>query len=453
MNTSHSIGIFHYQLGLTDGVSLEVEKWKTVLERIGHQVQLFAGRFGADQGILVPELYHHTAIIEEINHNVLGLSHSLTSKALGIRISEQKDKAKAALKKAIVDNGLDLLIVDNIWSVAMNIPAAIALREIQSELDLHAIAHHHDFYWEKRVKPDLGDPLVKEILDNDLPPNSADIKHVVINSLAQASLAGYKGLESTIIPNVFDFQAPDWVIDSYNQDFRQAIGLKEGDICVLQATRIIPRKGIELAIDLVAALNATHRRALIQERCLANGGRFTPESKIVLVLAGYNREDLSGTYLQRLKEKADSLGVDLRHIDTMVGPERSRASGKKIYSFWDTYTIADLVTYPSLWEGWGNQLLEAFRAKLPVVLFEYPVYLEDIKDKGFEVISLGSVINSRDRLDLAEISTKILQGVADKCVDYLTDRQMREQLVDKNYRLAKQHYSYETLENDLLPLL
>ena len=452
MNTSHKIGFFHYQLGLTDGVSLEVEKWKTVLERMGHQVQLFAGRFGADQGILVPELYHHTPEIEEINQNVLGLSHSLTTEELGFQIGEQKEVVKAVLRKVIAEHDLDLMIVDNIWSVAMNIPAAIALKEIQAELGLPAIAHHHDFYWEKKIKPDLSDSLVKEILDTDLPPTSADIKHVVINSLARASLDGYKGIRSTIIPNVFDFTGPGWAVDSYNQDFRQAIGLNEGDICILQATRVIPRKGIELAIDLVAALNAPQRREILQERGLADGRAFT-ENKIVLVLAGYDREDLTGTYLQRLKVKAEELGVDLRHIDTLVGPARDNTSGKKIYSFWDTYTIADLITYPSLWEGWGNQLLEAFRAKLPVVLFEYPVYLEDIKDKGFDVISLGSVVKSRDRLDLAEISTKMLQDAADRCVAYLTDRQVREQSVDKNYRIAKQNYAYETLENDLGPLL
>lgn len=453
MKPTHKIGVFHYQLGLTDGVSLEVEKWKTVLERMGYTVQLFAGRFGADQGILVPELYHHTPVIEEINHNVLGLSHSLSSETLDLLIAEQKEKAKAALRKAIIENDIDMLLVDNIWSVAMNIPAAIALKEIQSEFGLHAIAHHHDFYWEKKVKPNLENPLIREILDSDLPPRSAEIKHVVINSLAQSSLAEYKGIDSTVIPNVFDFEGPDWAVDSYNKDFRQVIGLEAGDICVLQATRIIPRKGIELAIDLIAALNTPHRRALLQERGLSNGEHFTPENKIVLVLAGYDREDLSGTYLQRLMEKAQKLGVDLRHIDALVGPERGYISGKKIYSFWDTYTIADLVTYPSLWEGWGNQLLEAFRAKLPVVLFEYPVFIEDIKNHGFDVISLGSIINSRDQLDLAEISNKILQEAADRCVDYLTNRQLRDRTVNKNYRIAKKNYSYKTLENDINPLL
>jgi glycosyltransferase involved in cell wall biosynthesis len=61
-----------------------------------------------------------------------------------------------------------------------------------------------------------------------------------------------------------------------------------------------------------------------------------------------------------------------------------------MYSFWDVYAFADLVTYPSLWEGFGNQLLEAIGGQLPIVLFEYPVYRVDIAPLGFSVISLDS---------------------------------------------------------------
>jgi len=453
MTTSHRIGIFHYQLGMTDGVSLEVEKWQTVLERMGHQVVLCAGRFGKDAGVLIPELYHHDPEIEAISQNILGLAHSLSAEALAALIEDHKRRAKTALRRAILENDLDLLMVDNLWSVAMNIPAAMALEEVRQELGLRAIAHHHDFYWEKKVAPNREDPLAAGILDQYLPPRSAAIQHVVINSLAQASLAKCKQLPAVVIPNVFDFDSPDWQVDDYNADLRQAVGLEAGDVCVLQATRIIPRKGIELAIDLVAALNEAPRRKILATRGLVDGRRFGADNKIVLVLAGYDRDDPTGTYLQRLKEKAAGLGVDLRPIDAIIGPQRERKAGVKVYSLWDSYTLADLVTYPSLWEGWGNQLLEAFRAKAPVALFEYPVYLADICSKGFDVVSLGSEIARRDRLDLVEISTKILQGAADKCVGTLTDRQLRKQTVNQNYRIAKQHYSYETLENDLIPLL
>jgi len=120
---------------------------------------------------------------------------------------------------------------------------------------------------------------------------------------------------------------------------------------------------------------------------------------------------------------------------------------------WDAYAIADLVTYPSLWEGWGNQLLEALRAKLPIVLFEYPVYLKDIKDKGIEVISLGSEIVSQDVYNHVHISEDILQRAADQCVDYLTNRTLREVIINNNFQIAKQYYDYDRLEEDLIPLI
>ena len=453
MTTSHRIGIFHYQLGMTDGVSLEVEKWQTVLERMGHQVVLCAGRFGKDAGVLIPELYHHDPEIEAVSQNILGLAHSLSAEALAALIEDHKRRAKTALRRAILENDLDLLMVDNLWSVAMNIPAAMALEEVRQELGLRAIAHHHDFYWEKKVAPNREDPLAAGILDQYLPPRSAAIQHVVINSLAQASLAKCKQLPAVVIPNVFDFDSPDWQVDDYNADLRQAVGLEAGDVCVLQATRIIPRKGIELAIDLVAALNEAPRRKILATRGLADGRRFGADNKIVLVLAGYDRDDPTGTYLQRLKEKAAGLGVDLRHINAIIGPQRERKAGVKVYSLWDSYTLADLVTYPSLWEGWGNQLLEAFRAKAPVALFEYPVYLADICSKGFDVVSLGSEIARRDRLDLVEISTKILQGAADQCVELLTQAVRRDQAVELNYTIAERNYSYGRLKDHLMRLL
>ncbi|MBG0771097.1 MAG: glycosyltransferase family 4 protein, partial [Anaerolineaceae bacterium] len=404
-------------------------------------------------GIVVPEIYHHTPEIEEINRNILGLENSLSIEELRLQFEEYKRQAKSALMQVKKDNELDLLMVDNIWSVAMNIPAAMALEEVRAGLGLRAIAHHHDFYWEKSVKPDWRDPFIKEVLETCLPPRSADITHVVINSLAQTSLKKHTGIRAAVIPNVFDFDGADWALDSYNSDLRQVVGLERGDICVMQATRIVPRKGIELAIDLVAALNEPHRRKVLEERGLADGRTFTPASRIILVLAGYDRDDPTGTYLRRLETKAADLGVELRLIDSIIEPERGTVDGKKVYSLWDAYTVADLVTYPSLWEGWGNQLLEALRAKLPIVVFEYPVYLSDIKHNGLQVISLGSDIKSRDALDLVEISTKILQEAADQCVTYLTDRKVREEAVNRNYQIARQNYSYETLENDLINII
>lgn len=73
----------------------------------------------------------------------------------------------------------------------------------------------------------------------------------------------------------------------------------------------------------------------------------------------------------KLKQKIAQTGVDALFIEELIESDRLMRDGQKVYSLWDSYVYADFVTYPSLWEGWGNQLLEAIRARLPFLLFEY----------------------------------------------------------------------------------
>jgi len=453
MKKFDTIGIFHYQLGSTDGVSLEVKKWKTVLERMGYEVIFVAGRLGNQDGILLPSLYHHNQDIELINQVIRGESQALSPSELGDLIHQRAQELVTQLKKVILENAIDVLLVNNIWSVGLHLPAAIALEKVRRELDNPTIAHHHDFYWERKIPIPENLTNVKEIIDCYLPPLDPEIKHVVINSIAQKELKQRKDIQANVIPNVFDFAGPDWVVDEYNRDLRKDIGIEQNDICLLQGTRIIPRKGIELAIDLVHALNASDRRAALEKQGLYDGRTITKDNKIVLVLAGYDRDDPTGDYLNKLKWKAESLSVDLQHIDHLIGQERAQHDHKKIYSLWDTYTIADFVTYPSLWEGWGNQFLEALKAKLPMVLFEYPVYSQDIKPKGFNVISLGSEILGRDGLNLVTISKDVIQHAADQCVEYLTSYPLRKEMVEKNYKVGEQNYSYDCLRHHISNLL
>ena len=145
--------------------------------------------------------------------------------------------------------------------------------------------------------------------------------------------------------------------------------------------------------------------------------------------------------------------MTLLHIEDLISHSRSIQENQKMYSFWDTYAVADLVTYPSLWEGWGNQLLEAFQARLPVVLFEYPVYLEDIKQRGFDVISLGSTIDDFDEANLARINQETLINAANEAVRILTDRDRRLEMVNHNHLISQKHYSLTALQTMLKELL
>jgi len=252
-----------------------------------------------------------------------------------------------------------------------------------------------------------------------------------------------------VVPNVFDFDGPPWQPDEYNRDFRARIGLRENDVFILQATRIVPRKGIELAVDFVKALDSPERRARLTARGLYDGRPFHDDSRIVLVLAGYAHDDLTAGYLNRLQRKVERAGIDALFIEDIVGGRRQTWDGRKVYSLWDTYVFADFVTYPSLWEGWGNQFLEALCARLPLMLFEYPVYQADIKDKGFRVVSLGSEIQGRDDVGLVQIAPQIIEAAADQAVELLTAARLRQEMVEHNFQLGRQHYSLEALRGSL----
>ncbi|MCD6495209.1 glycosyltransferase, partial [Candidatus Bipolaricaulota bacterium] len=116
---------------------------------------------------------------------------------------------------------------------------------------------------------------------------------------------------------------------------------------------------------------------------------------------------------------------------------------------WDCYVFSDLVTYPSLYEGWGNQFLEALRARVPIVVFEYPVYRADIKEKGFSVISLGSEVEGKHDLGLVQVSNYRIEHAARESLQALTDSALREAMVKKNFALGKRLYSLESLERYL----
>ncbi len=155
----------------------------------------------------------------------------------------------------------------------------------------------------------------------------------------------------------------------------------------------------------------------------------------------------------RVREYSDLMGVNTLFVSDIINEKRGTTkTGKKIYTLEDIYPHADLVTYPSLWEGWGNQFLEAVKAKLPLLLFEYPVYIKDIKDKGFQVISLGNQIRDYDEDGLARVESLKIEEAADQAIILLTDAEQREQVVEHNFEVGLQHYSMEALKGYLEPL-
>ena len=407
------IGFISTRLAGTDGVSLETAKWATVLERMGHQVFYCAGELetGGPPGRSIPELHLRDEEAIAIGRRAFGTT--LPDPALADRIQARTAQLREALYVFVTEKEIDLIIPENVLAIPMQIPLGVALRDLIVSTDIPTIAHHHDFYWERER---FRTNRISGILESAFPPDLPSIRHVVINSLAQRNLKARRGIESARIPNVFDFKAPPRKIDDFNADFRQAIGLTEEDILVLQPTRIVPRKGIELAIELIRRLD-------------------DPRFKLVI---SHQAGDEGFDYHHWLQGQATEAGIELHFIADRIDTARRMEDRKKIYSLWDAYLHADLVTYPSLYEGFGNALIETVYFRRPLFVNRYPVYEADIKPKGFAFI---------------EIDGQVTDEAVEQVRQVVADPSQRREMVEMNFRLGREHFSYEVLEDHLKSVL
>lgn len=445
--SSMNIALCHYRVGETDGVSLEMDKWKKVLKNMGHKVYFIAGSTGTSDGYVIPEMNYRFEEDLKIERNAyLKLEEYQDEDELIRAIKKLTLKIEEGLKKILIENKIDLIVPNNILSIGRSIPTAMAFINIIKELGIRCIGHHHDFYWERDNFSQPTCNFVRKVLEEYYPPKDDLISHVVINSIVQKELKVRRNLDSIIIPNVFDFDEKLWEVDNYNKDFRERLGIKDNDILMLQATRVTNRKAIELAIDVVGEMQKEENRKILEEAKLCNGKSFNRNSRIVLVLAGMI--ETADDYVERIKTRAKGSNVEMLFVNNLVEHSRCVKNNNKIYSLWDTYVFADIITYPSIQEGWGNQFLEGLFAKKPMLVFEYDVYKEDIKEKGFKVISLGDKYEL-DKYGLAKVSKGVIKRAAEECIKLLIDKDYREKMVEENFQSGKKHFSLESLEERL----
>ena len=408
-----NIGFVSFRFEGTDGVSLETSKWAQVLEEMGHSCFYFSGLSDRpdDVSMVVPEAhFRHDEIRDRYSRFFRAVVRTEEDTAW---IHQRREYFRKQISQFLQKFNIDVLIPQNLLSFPLNIPLTLALTELIAELAIPTIAHHHDFTWERKplIVNSVGD-----YISMAFPPDLPSVQHVVINSEARHQLARRKGVSSTIVPNVMDFENPPSEADEYAADVRQAIGLSDDELFIIQPTRVVQRKGIEQAIELVSRLNM----------------------KACLVITHASGDD-GYEYPKRIRNYAELLGVNLVFADDIFSENRATLqNGRKIYSLWDAYPHADLVTYPSMVEGFGNAFLEALFYKRPIVVNNYTIFMTDIQPKGFKVIEFDDYITD----ETVELTRKVLG-----------DRELEIEMCQYNYELANRHFSYAVLRNKLSMLL
>ncbi|AEI14382.1 glycosyl transferase group 1 [Flexistipes sinusarabici DSM 4947] len=415
MDNIKNIGFVSTRIEGTDGVSLEIEKWAQVLERNNFNCFYFAGRCDRepDKSLVVPEAFFDHPEIKEIQNKCIGSTHRSTETS--DKIHKISDFLKSKLYKFIKKFDIHLLIVENALAIPMNIPLGLAITEFTVETCFPVIAHHHDFYWER-------DRFIinaaKDYLDSAFPPKLTSIKHVTINSLASEQLSLRKGISNIVIPNVYDFsKEPDKTSSKTCSEIRKVAGLEKDDIMVLQPTRVVPRKWIERAVETVYLMNLKEPKLFIS----------------------HVASDEGKNYFKRIKNYSNILGVEIVTLDKYVGSERNvKKNNNKKYTIGNMYDCADIITYPSGYEGFGNAFLETIYHKKPIIVNRYSIFIADIEPKDFDVITFDGFIT---------------EETVQNALNLLKDKERLEHMVEKNYKLGMRFFSYEVLEFHLLGLI
>ena len=404
------IGIVATRLAGVDGVTFETAKWEAVLDRLGHEIRLCAGEVDALRYIsrLVPPMHFTYPAAAKVTD--AAFDPDSDPDAVRAEVERLAAQLLPVLEDWVATTRLDLLIVENAWAIPMQLPLGLALRRLVERSGLPAIGHHHDYWWERER---FATPVVPDLIDAAFPPDLPNIRHVSINSLAAKELRARRGIASTVIPNVFDFDQPrPRKHPAVRRRLRSELGMGARGLLVVQPTRVVPRKGIELAIELV--------------------GRLKDPNAVLLITSPAGDEGLD--YLVELERLADARNVRLRYAADRFAPDHEGTPIRPAHSLHDAYLAADVITYPSLYEGFGNALIEAIFYGTPVVVNRYPVYEADIRPLGLRFVELDGSVT-----DAAVAEVKALVG----------NPRRRQAIARHNFAIAREHLSYRLLRRRL----
>jgi glycosyltransferase involved in cell wall biosynthesis len=414
------IGIVLGRIGGEDGVALETEKWITVLrERMGCEVQVLAGALEGeiDNVELLPELAFDHPQNELAQRQAFFGAEVDSEAALLARLDDETAQIAAGLRAWIARHELDCLVSENSNALPFHLTTGLALTQVFRETGIRGVCHGHDFRWERGeryVTPYAG---LQERLEQAYPCKLDTVRHAVINRAAQTALAERYGIDDAIVvPNVMDFDAPFGQRDAGNADLRSELGLRDDDTLLFQITRIVRRKGIETAIELVSRLG---------------------DGRIKLLITGTAKDEEGSAYVDELRAQIAKLGLgeQVLFCGERFDNQREPAAGgkRKVYSLSDAYAHADACTYFSTYEGFGNAFVEAVVAKRPIFVNDYePVYWPDIGSLGFETV----LIRRSELTDEAVAQAR----------EVLADTKRRDEIVEQNFALGREHFSYQALE-------
>ncbi|MEA3504510.1 MAG: hypothetical protein U9R32_04860 [Bacteroidota bacterium] len=477
MNINHlNVGIMHSLVGKNDGVSIVIDQTVNAL------VDYFSVGLGNIFFLAAHTSPRFNAITDDVfwhksqTHKIIIENYSKEAKIdlneLDELIHTQALYAKEIIKEWVNKNQIDLIMAHN-TSHPYNFITAVGLGYYFEELIEQGIiwpkllVWWHDSYWERPIFKNPNRIIKKYLkylpgtyVDGIVFINKTQIKmgKEVFTNFNNRKMESFFRNRAIIIPNTskihWDWESYNWrghsaiypPQDNYNDDFFEDIGLldaikKEGftlddTVILLQHTRIVPRKKIEVALDFAYEIEKRYKKDGVN-KCVA------------LVVSGHSGDEgvsykrmLFQHYHNKKVNNPDSRvilifgeGVILSHRDIIVD--------KKYYKFSEIPDVIaahnGLATYFSEIEGFGNNLLEVLSAGLPAAINKYEVYKTDIECLGFKLPTI----------DECRLNEKVIE----ESYKILTNQEYRNEINKHNLETLYRQLGHQIIAEKLRPLI
>lgn len=409
-----NIGIVIARIGGLDGVSLETEKWIDVLQDDGHKIFVLTGDIEIDRPLNLESnnilqidelsLYNSLCVKEQI---LAFQKDSIKSDKLFDLIEKNSATIMDSIVEWVDENELDILIAENTVSLPSHISLGFGIHSAVMDLDIPIICHHHDLAWDKGHRFISEHNEVNHFIKHIFPLQDDNAVHVTINTFAKQQFATKLGIDAYYIPNVVNFNKTFGERTNASIELRKELGLNKSDVALFQVSKIVRRKGIETAIELISKI---------------------PDKKVKLVITGTYTDDEKKNYFDELVILVNKLNLEDRVI---FGYDIV-----KNYTLSDIYGAADICTYFSKYEGFGNTFIEAVHAKKPIFVNDYkPVFLKDIASKGFITMMITD--------------NEITEDAFNQMISIIENPNLREAIGEDNFEIGKKYFSYDVLKRRL----
>jgi len=341
------VDLLHYSSPpIVGGVESVIAHHARLMADAGHDVRILAGRGEVFDARVQ---FVHIPLVDSRHAKILEVKRDLDQGNIPSQFPVLKDQLVSTLEE--ITEKTEVLIAHNVCSLSKNLALTAALHQMSQERKSpRLILWHHDLAWTTpRYRSELHDGYPWDLLRRDW----AGVKQVVVSGLRRHELSELFDIpieRVVVVPNGLDIKR-FLKLEQRSVELVFQLDLLGSAPLLLLPVRITPRKNIELALGVLAALRAQFPRAALV---------------ITGPLGPHNPANIH--YFNQLLSLRESLGLNgcahfLAEVCSEYLPDGVIA---------DFYHLADALIFPSREEGFGIPILEAGMAGLPIFCADIP---------------------------------------------------------------------------------